>query len=76
MAAQALLAAHAEIEALAVADRRAVEQLRAAGGPAALLIQVPLLRDDVHDIDRLISLERYLFGEATARPAAAATSIG
>jgi len=76
MAAQALLAAHAEIEALAVADRRAIEQLRATGGPTALVIQIPLLRDDVHDIDRLISLERYLLGDAAPKPAAAATSIG
>jgi anion-transporting ArsA/GET3 family ATPase len=77
MAAQALVTAHAEIEALAVADRRALDQLRAAGGPAALLIQVPLLRDDIHDVDRLISLERYLLGETSAgKPAAAATSAG
>jgi hypothetical protein len=32
---------------------------------------VPLLRDDVHDVDRLIGLERYLLGEAAAAPAAA-----
>jgi anion-transporting ArsA/GET3 family ATPase len=77
MAAQAMLAAHSEIEALASADRRAIEQLRAAGGPAALVIQVPMLRDDVHDVDRLISLERYLLGEpAHGKAAAAATSLG
>ncbi|HET7500378.1 MAG TPA: ArsA-related P-loop ATPase [Kofleriaceae bacterium] len=60
MAAQALIAAHAEIEVLAVADRGAVDRLRKAGGAAALLVEVPLLRDDVHDVDRLIGLEQYL----------------
>jgi len=35
--------------------------MRAAGGARALLVQVPLLRDDVHDVDRLVGLERYLF---------------
>jgi anion-transporting ArsA/GET3 family ATPase len=75
MAAQSLLAAHADIEALAVADKRAVDQMRAAGGPAAAIVQVPLLRDDVHDVDRLVSLERYLLADGTgAKPAAAARS--
>jgi anion-transporting ArsA/GET3 family ATPase len=73
MAVQALLAAHAEIETLAVADRRAVDQLRRAGGAAAVLVEVPLLRDDVHDVDRLVALERYLLG-APAPVAAAASS--
>ena len=61
MAAHALFHAHGELEALAVADRIAVGQLRAAGGSEALLVEVPLLRDDVHDVDRLVGLERYLF---------------
>ena len=26
----------------------------------ALLVEVPLLRDDVHDVERLVGLERYL----------------
>ena len=60
MAAQALLAAHTEIETLAIADQRAIVSLRKAGGPAALLVEVPLQRDDVHDIDRLVALERFL----------------
>jgi anion-transporting ArsA/GET3 family ATPase len=71
MAAQALLAAHTEIETLAAADRRAIGALQAAGGPQALLVEVPLLRDDIHDVDRLVGLERYLLG---APPAAAAAS--
>jgi anion-transporting ArsA/GET3 family ATPase len=70
MAAQALLAAHAEIETLAAADRRAIADLQSAGGTRATLVEVPLLRDDVHDVSRLVALERYLLGAAD--PAAAA----
>jgi len=61
MAAQAFAAAHAELETLAAADQEALGRIRAAGGDRALLVQVPLLRDDVHDVDRLVGLERYLF---------------
>jgi anion-transporting ArsA/GET3 family ATPase len=61
MAARALLTAHGEIETLADADRAAVAKLAAAGGASSLLVQVPLLRDDVHDVARLSGLERYLF---------------
>jgi anion-transporting ArsA/GET3 family ATPase len=60
MAAQALLTAHGELETLALADRIAIDKLRIAGGTNACLIEVPLLRDDVHDVDKLIGLERYL----------------
>jgi anion-transporting ArsA/GET3 family ATPase len=63
MAAQALLQAHGEIETLAVADRRAIDRLRAAGGATGTLIEVPLQRDDVHDVDRLVALERFLLGD-------------
>ena len=61
MAAQALFAAHGELETLAEADRAALGRLREAGGDHKLLVQVPLLREDVHDVDRLVGLERYLF---------------
>jgi anion-transporting ArsA/GET3 family ATPase len=71
MAAQALLTAHTEIEALAVADQRAVATLRAAGGATALLVEVPLQRDDVHDVDRLVALERFLLGEPPGSSSAA-----
>jgi anion-transporting ArsA/GET3 family ATPase len=71
MAAQALLAAHSEIESLAAADRRAIGDLRTAGGAHAMLVEIPLLRDDVHDVDRLIALERYLLGTPPAAIAAA-----
>jgi anion-transporting ArsA/GET3 family ATPase len=76
MAAQALLAAHAEIETLATADRRAVAELRSAGGARALLVEVPLLRDDVHDVDRLVALERYLLDVPPAASAAASGAAG
>jgi anion-transporting ArsA/GET3 family ATPase len=60
MAAQALFAAHGELETLAEADRDALARLREAGGERSLLVQVPLLADDVHDVERLVGLERYL----------------
>ena len=62
MAAQALFAAHGEIETLAEADRMAIARMSDAGGANALVVQVPLLRDDVHDVTRLVGLERYLLG--------------
>ncbi len=61
MAAQALFSAHGELETLAEADRAALARLKEAGGDRALLVEVPLLREDVHDVDRLVGLERYLF---------------
>ncbi len=61
MAANELLAAHAEIETLAIADRAALGQLRNAAGADALVVQVPMQRDDVHDVERLVGLERFLF---------------
>ncbi len=60
MAAQAMFAAHGELETLAEADRAAINQLYAAGGSGSLLIQVPLMRDDVHDVARLVNLEQWL----------------
>lgn len=61
MAAKALVAAHAELEILATADRTAIKTLRAAATGSSALVEVPLLPDDVHDVARLIGLERYLF---------------
>ena len=49
------------IDSTAEADRSAIAQLQIAGGDQALLVRVPLLRDDVHDVGRLVALERYLF---------------
>jgi anion-transporting ArsA/GET3 family ATPase len=62
MAAEALLKAHAEIETLATADQRAIDALRKAGDASTLLVPVPLQRDDVHDVDRLVALEQFLLG--------------
>jgi len=73
MAAQALLAAHTEIETLAAADQRVLAQLRAVGGAAASLAVVPLQRDDVHDVDRLVALEQFLLGDPAAAPTSAAS---
>lgn len=60
MAAQALVNAHGELEVLAKADRMAIGKLKQAGGDNSLLIEVPLLRDDVHEVKSLIGLEQYL----------------
>jgi anion-transporting ArsA/GET3 family ATPase len=60
IAAQALITAHGELEVLAKADRMAIGKLEQAGGDASLLIEVPLLRDDVHEVKSLIGLEQYL----------------
>ena len=60
IAAETLFTAHREIEVLAAADRAALDRLRTAGGSSALLVSVPLLSDDVHDVSRLVGLERYL----------------
>jgi len=60
MATQALITTHTELETLAAADHEAVTRLRAAGGDNTSFVQVPLQRDDVHDVDRLVALERFL----------------
>ncbi len=62
IAAQTLIAAHADVETLARADRAAISELRTAGGDGAMIVEVPIQRDDVHDVDRLVGLERYLLG--------------
>jgi len=59
MAAQALLAAHGELEILAGADQASVARLRATDA-SAMVVQVPLLRDDVHDVTALVGLEQFL----------------
>ncbi len=60
MAAQALFNSHAELETLASADAAAVAKLRTVGGPNTAFIEVPLQRDDVHDVERLVALEKFL----------------
>jgi anion-transporting ArsA/GET3 family ATPase len=65
MAADALAAAHAEQELLATSDDQAMVRVRAAAGPEALVVRVPLAREDVHDVERLVALGQIL----TAPPA-------
>ena len=60
MATAALMTAHGEVETLAAADRAAIAQIQAVGGKDSMLVEVPLMRDDVHDVDRLVALEQYL----------------
>lgn len=60
IASEALVAAHADLEALATADQAAIARLRDAGGPGARLIQIPYQREDVHEVARLVDLGRYL----------------
>lgn len=56
IAAEAMHASHAELQIRAEADARAVARLRAAGGPDAALVTVPLRDEDVHDVERLLEL--------------------
>jgi anion-transporting ArsA/GET3 family ATPase len=60
MAAEALAAAHAEQELLATVDDTALTRVRQAAGNDALVVRVPLAREDVHDVDRLIALGQIL----------------
>jgi anion-transporting ArsA/GET3 family ATPase len=63
IAAEALLQAHQDIEARASADREAIATLTAlsrASSKPAVLASVPFFRGDIHDVARLIGLERYL----------------
>jgi anion-transporting ArsA/GET3 family ATPase len=60
MSAQALLAAHTDLETLAAADRAQVAKLQAVAGATQVLVEVPLQSGDVHDVERLVALERYL----------------
>jgi anion-transporting ArsA/GET3 family ATPase len=62
IAAESLLAAHADLEILAGADRETIGRLQSAGGSDAALVEVPFLREDVHDVQRLVELGRYLVG--------------
>jgi len=62
IAATTLLDSHADLEVLAAADQDAIAKLREAGGPDIRLVEVPFLREDVHDVDRLIDLGKYLVG--------------
>ncbi|MEZ4360759.1 MAG: ArsA-related P-loop ATPase [Kofleriaceae bacterium] len=58
--AESLLASHRNEELLAAGDQRSLDALRAALDRQGQLIEVPLLPEDVHDVDRLITLGQYL----------------
>ncbi len=60
MSAQALLAAHTDLETLASADRAQIAKMHTARGANETLVEVPLQTSDVHDVERLIALEHIL----------------
>jgi anion-transporting ArsA/GET3 family ATPase len=64
-----LCASHADLQALARGDRRSIDRLRTAGGAGALLIEVPFLKVDVHDVRGLGAIGTHLFARATEAPA-------
>ncbi|HLU68392.1 MAG TPA: ArsA family ATPase [Kofleriaceae bacterium] len=61
IAAESLLAAHADLEVQAAADRRSIDHLRRVAGEDGSVTEVPLFDEDVHDLARLHSLGEYLF---------------
>jgi anion-transporting ArsA/GET3 family ATPase len=67
MAAEALIAAHTDLEVLAAADQVSIGRLHDAGGPGVALVEIPFFREDVHDVTRLAELGRYLVGRAVVR---------
>lgn len=67
MTAEALHKAHGEQELLASVDDDALHRLRAAAGDDALIVQVPLAHQDIHDLDRLIALGQTLTAPPTPR---------
>ena len=67
MSAEALHRAHGEQELLATVDDDALKRLRAAAGADALIVQVPLAHQDIHDLDRLIALGQTLTAPPTPR---------
>ncbi len=60
VATQAMRDAHRDMQILSDADRAAIDHLRATAGDDARLVQVPFLRQDIHDIVHLGMLGRFL----------------
>jgi anion-transporting ArsA/GET3 family ATPase len=58
--AESLVSSHKNAEILAAADRESIGQLVSAMNGEGVMIEVPLLPEDVHDVSRLISLGQYL----------------
>jgi anion-transporting ArsA/GET3 family ATPase len=58
--AESLVTSHRNAEILAAADRESIGQLESAMNGRGVMIEVPLLPEDVHDVAKLISLGQYL----------------
>tara|TARA_R110002096_G_scaffold433381_2_gene652021 strand:+ start:71525 stop:72715 length:1191 start_codon:yes stop_codon:yes gene_type:complete len=61
MASESLLAAHSDLERVALSDRVAIARLQKAA-PESIRTEVPFFRQDVHHIESLSRLRSYLFG--------------
>lgn len=57
---EALCLAHAELQALAGADKDTIAELLEVAGGHPLLVRVPFFREDIHDIGQLGRLGRYV----------------
>jgi hypothetical protein len=62
----------ADYQALAQRDARNVEHLRRELKPKAV-IRIPYLDEDVHDLEALLKIDRYLFASEEQREALAAS---
>ena len=66
IAVEAMTVAHADVQALAEADERAIARLLATcaaeSGKAPLLVRVPFFREDIHSLSRLAELGAHLVG--------------
>jgi len=62
----------ADYQALAQRDARNVEHLRRELNPRAV-IRIPYLDEDVHDLEALLKIDRYLFATDEQREALAAS---
>jgi hypothetical protein len=60
IAAEAMLASHAEQELLARSDAASIERVGGEIDPSVPVAQVPQLDRDVHDVERLAELGAYL----------------
>ncbi len=63
MAAEALVDSHEELQVLARADRESVATLRDASRGAPL-VEVPFFKEDIHEVERLSALGRFLVDSA------------
>ena len=61
MAAETLLETHADLQALAAADKKSIQRLSEAA-PDSIRTYVPFFSKDVHQVEGLARLRSYLFG--------------